>query len=81
MRKLSNNNIPNQIEYIAFDSNGNIIDLSLCSSISNINTTYPIKDKDTLRLETSKQYKEDNDNNDNKKYKINPNESNQDEDE
>ena len=28
-----------------------------------------------------KQYKEDNDNNDNKKYKINPNESNQDEDE
>ena len=60
MRKLSNNNIPNQIEYIAFDSNGNIIDLSLCSSISNINTTYPIKDKDTLRLETSKQYKEDN---------------------
>ena len=60
MRKLSNTNVPNQIEYIAFDSNGNIIDLSLCSSISNINTTYPIKDKDSLYLETSKQYKEDN---------------------
>ena len=45
MRNLTNNNTPNQIEYVAIDENKNQIDLSICNISKHLNVSYPLLGK------------------------------------
>ena len=56
MRKVENNDIPNQIEYVAYDENGNEIDLSICDITESIGTTYPINKENKKEIDSAKEF-------------------------